>query len=51
MEHINVTQLADGYVRLRPEAGYKIFSVSLNRTVSEAVVKEAQSDSFKAIPA
>lgn len=49
MEHINVTQLADGYVRLRPEAGYKLFSVSLNRTVSEAVVKEESMYNFKAI--
>lgn len=49
MEHIKITKLADGYVRLAPKRGWRLYSVRLDRVVSEAVVKEENIKDFKAI--
>ena len=49
MEHIIVKELPDGYVNLTAEKGYKLFSIQLQRVVSEAVVKPDQIKNFKAI--
>lgn len=49
MEHIKITKLADGYVRLSPKRGWKLYAISLDRTVSEAVVKEENAKNFKAV--
>jgi len=51
MEHIIVTQLPDGFLRLVAEAGYKLFSLALRRVVSEAVVDGDHANKFTAIPA
>ena len=49
MEHIKVTKLADGYVRLTAKRGYKLYSIRLDRTISEAVIKENDCKDFKAV--
>lgn len=49
MEHINITDLGTGYVRLTAKRGWKIFAKPLRRIVSEAVVKEADIDKFEAV--
>ena len=49
MEHIKITKLDDGYVRLAPKRGWKLYSVRLDRVVSEAVVKEENIKDFKAV--
>lgn len=49
MEHIIVKELEGGYVRLKAERGYRLFSLALDRFVSEAVVKEKDTTLFKAV--
>lgn len=49
MEHIFITKLHDGYVKLQAEHPYKLFSITLQRVVSEAVVLEEKIGQFKAI--
>lgn len=48
MEHIIIKDLNNGYFRLRPEKGYKLFSLDMNGYVSEAVVKEEKFNRFRA---
>lgn len=50
MEHIIIEYLSDGYVRLTPEEGYQLFSLALQRFVSEAVVEEKQMNQFTTKP-
>lgn len=42
MEHINITELQDGYKRLTPEDGYKLYNTITREYYSEAVVKDAR---------
>lgn len=49
MEHIIITELHDGYVKLQAEYPYKLFSIPLQRVVSEAVVLKEKISQFKAI--
>lgn len=49
MEHITITTLENGYVRLTPEAGYALLNKITNVTYSEAVIKEADMDRFTVI--
>lgn len=48
MEHIIVTELANGLLRLRAEEGYGLYNDIAQRFFSEAVVKST--DGFRAIP-
>ena len=47
MEHIIITELDNGYLRLVPEAGYILYNDNAQRSYSEAVVKTA--NGFRAI--
>lgn len=49
MEHIKITKLADGYVRLTAKRGWKLYAIRLDRIVSEAVIKESDCKDFKAV--
>lgn len=49
MEHIIIKELANGFVQLTAAKGYKLFSIRLNRTVSEAVVLPEDVKDFKAV--
>lgn len=49
MEHIIITQLENGMVRLTTEAGFILLNEASNTTYSEAIVKSAKG--FKAIAA
>lgn len=51
MEHIIITPIGNGYLRLSPEAGYILVNVISGRRHSEAVVKEGEEGNFKAVPA
>ena len=46
MEHI-ITPIAEGYLRLTPEAGYILVNTISNRHYSEAEVKESKVNNFK----
>ena len=48
-EHIIITPVENGFVKLQAEQGYKLFSIATQRTYSEAVVEEARIDEFTAI--
>lgn len=48
-KNIIYTDLGNGYFNLKPKKGYALFSVRLNRAVSEAVVKKEQFNEFMAI--
>ena len=48
MEHIIITPITEGYVRLTPEPGYILVNVISNRHYSEAEVKEGEEKKFKA---
>lgn len=50
MEHITITTLENGYVRLTPEAGYALLNIITRATYSEAVVKDGHKGKFVAIP-
>ena len=39
MDNITIKNLPNGYVELKANAGYSLFSLDLERVVSEAVVK------------
>ena len=49
MEHIIVTELADGFVLLTPDAGYKLYHETSERYHSEAVVPEESMRYFTAV--
>jgi len=49
MEHIIVKELSGGYVKLTAADGYRLFSKSLRRVISEAVVKAEDIGNFTAI--
>lgn len=38
MEHINITELQDGYKRLTPEEGYRLYNTITRQYYSEAEV-------------
>lgn len=46
MEHITITTLENGYVRLTPEAGYALLNTITQETYSEAVVKDKDKGRF-----
>lgn len=48
MEHVTITELSNGYVRLTPEAGYALYCDHIGAVVPEAVVKSPRG--FRAIP-
>ena len=48
MEHVIITNLGGGMVRLVPETGYRLFEERTGRTYSEAVVKEEDKRFFYA---
>ena len=50
-EHLIITPTSGDYVRIVAEQGYKLFSMALNRFVSEAVVLPKQVKQFKAVAA
>ena len=50
MEHIIITPISGDYVRLTPEQGYRLRSISVNRFVSEAVVRQDRTSGFEAVP-
>lgn len=47
MEHIIVTELADGFLRLVPEAGYILYNDTYKRAYSEAIAKSTEG--FRAV--
>lgn len=49
MKHLVITPIAEGYLRLTPEAGYILVNKILNRHYSEAEVKEGEEKKFKAV--
>ena len=49
MENIIITPFAENYVRLKAADGYRLFSSRLNRFVSDAVVKENETNQFSAV--
>ena len=49
MEHIIVTDLGNGFFRLKAERGWRLFAINLNRCVSSATVKEENLNNFRAI--
>ena len=51
MEHINITDLGTGYVRVTAKRGWKLFAKPLRRIVSEAVVKPEATGNFDAVKA
>lgn len=48
-KNIIYTDLGNGYFNLKPKKGYALFSVRLNRAVSEAVVEENDLQLFIAV--
>lgn len=51
MEHIIVTPISNGIVRLTPETGYAMFNINTGlNTYSEAAVKEREAVNFYARP-
>ena len=49
MEHITVTTLSNGMVRLNPEPGYALLNTITNKVYSEAVVEEKDIHNYKAV--
>ena len=49
MEHIIVTDLGNGLLRLTPEAGYRLYNDIAQRQYTEAVVKEENVGLFVAV--
>jgi hypothetical protein len=49
MDNITITPFGNDYVLLRANQGYSLFSIRLNRVVSEAVVTRDSINDFKAI--
>ena len=49
MENIIVKDLSSGFVNLKAKKGYSLFSIRINRVVSEAVVKAEEAKNFVAI--
>ena len=50
-KNIIIKDLGNGFFLLRPKKNYSLFSVRLNRAVSEAVVREKEINNFQAIEA
>ena len=48
MEHVIITELSNGYLRLSPESGYALYCDHIQAIVPEAVVKSTRG--FRAIP-
>ena len=48
MEHIKAEELQDGFYKLTPEEGYKLYNQVTQRTYSEAITKTPRD--FVAIP-
>ena len=46
--HIETTDLGNGYVLLKAEAGYDLYSLKLRRVVPEAVVEPKRAKEFEA---
>ena len=51
MNPIIIIDLGNGYIQLKAERGYKLYSLRLGREVSEAIVKPEQEKEFKAVVA
>lgn len=51
MEHIIITTLQDGMLRLTPKAGYALLNIITQRRYSEAEVNESDARNFKAVKA
>lgn len=51
MEHIIVSERADGSRMLRAEEGYRLYNVNAQRFFSEAVVAEEDMKNWKAVVA
>lgn len=49
MEHAIKKELANGYIHIVAEAGYALFSLALQRVVSEAVIKAESESRFVTI--
>lgn len=48
-ENIIYKDLENGYFQLKAKKGFILYSIRLNRAVSEAVVKEEEFKNFKAV--
>ena len=49
MENIIITPFIDDYVRVKAADGYRLYSSRLDRFVSDAVVKETDTNQFSAV--
>ena len=49
MEHINIEQLPDGFVKLTAAEGYRLLHIYLQRFFSEAVIHPEDIGNFTAI--
>ena len=49
MEHLIVTNLDEGHVKIVAEEGYRLFDARTNRFYSEAMVKEQDVKYFKGV--
>ena len=49
MEHITITPLSDGYVRLTPDEGYELRNKISGRLYSEVVTKDESKNDYEAV--
>lgn len=49
MEHITIQELNNCFVRLLPDEGYAIYSLSLKRVMDDVIVNSTEINNFKAV--